>query len=425
MPKQVAWQRGDRPHRQDREAIADGAAGPRLCYLAESFYPNIGGIETQGRLLAESLAARSLDLLVITNRVPASSECEETLFGARVVRVSPAADTPGLQRWPMMLTALVELLRRRRDYDIIFVDGFRTLGIPAVIAARLLGKKTVLKPANGGEMSGAFFDGRLRKYGLSHSHPLVGPVLRSRNAVLKKADLFLPNTTDVRDEILAAGVSPSKVVLLPNVYDPARFRPAAAEEKRAVRRRLGVDGRPVAVFVGRLVSWKGPQLLVRIWREFSAEGNPPLLLLVGPDGNDMHNCAPVIRRYVREHGLEPHVRLTGGVDDVETYLRAADVFVFPSQGEETATTAILEAMACGLPIVTTASPGVSDLVTDEVGRLVEREDLTGLKSTIADLLHDPPLRARLGHAAVERADQLYSASMVHAEYVRLFRELLR
>ena len=138
---------------------------PRICYLSESFYPVTGGTESQGRAFVEYFTRQQVEILVITGHVPIDSKREEILFGIRVLRIPPSGNKPGMKRWPMIVTSCIWLIKERRHFDIIFVDGFRTLGLSAAVVGKLFGKKVVLKPENIGEMSGKFFDGRLKNLG--------------------------------------------------------------------------------------------------------------------------------------------------------------------------------------------------------------------------------------------------------------------
>lgn len=395
----------------------------RVCYLTESFYPIIGGGETQARLAAEWFSRHSVDLTVITRRVLVSSKRKEALFGARVVRIPPTGEA-GFLRWPMMITALFWLMKERKTFDFIFVDGFRVLGVPAVLAGGVFGKKIVFKPQNIGEMSGAFFDGRLRKVGLSHTHWLVKPIVALRNFILRRVHAFCPTSTDMAKEFLRADVESDKVHLIPNCYDNSRFMPASADERNRLRKKHSIDkDRMVEIFTGRLVSWKGPQHLVKMWNEIVEANNHPLLLVVGPDGNDMFDCADEIRNYIRKYNLNNDVVMTGGVRNVEDYLHLSDFYVFPSQGGEGLPTSIIEAMACGLPVISTRSTGITDLVTPQTGLTVEPTDFEGFKAAIVIMLTQEELRKKLGRAAAKKAKLLYSPDGVICQYIQVFQAL--
>jgi glycosyltransferase involved in cell wall biosynthesis len=107
------------------------------------------------------------------------------------------------------------------------------------------------------------------------------------------------------------------------------------------------------------------------------------------------------RGALRLAGPLPHDRLA------DAY-RAADVFVWPSLCEEPFGIPLVEAMACGLPVVATRSGGVADIVEHGVsGLLVERNDPAGLAEAIASLLDAPALRASMGSAGRARAEQLF------------------
>ena len=398
---------------------------PRICYVSEAFYPVTGGIESQGRAFVEYFTSQKFEVLVITGHVPKSVKREQQLFGARVLRIPPSSSLPGKQRWSMIVTSFIWLVKERKHFDIIFVDGFRSLGVSAVLIGHLFKKKVVLKPENFGEMSGEFFDGRLRKYGLSSLHWLVRPFLYVHNLILKSGHRFVPNTTDTQREILSCGVREGQVHLIPNVYNASKFFPASVDEKRILRNRLGIDEqRTVAVFIGRLVAWKGPQHLVSMWRNITKTYVQPLLILVGPDGNDMFDCAEEIRDYIKQHKMQNNVMMTGGVENVEDYLKVSDFFVFPSQGGETATTALMEAMDCGLPIITTDATGVVDLVTRETGIVVGSRDFQEFEEAIVKMIVDESLRKRLGSAGQKRANQLYTPDCVYPQYLHIFRSLM-
>lgn len=403
----------------------NGASQPlRVLLLTETYQPELGGGERQAALLAQGLHRLGYRVTVLTRRSRQELAREETLDGVRIVRVGPAG--PGRRRkWGLLVTALPALLRRARDCDVVLVSGFRILAVPALLARRLLGTPVVLKADSSGEMSGEYFHAGLARVGLAPSSVLVRAALALRNRLFRRADAFVAMGEQLRDELLAGGVPARSVHLIPNGVDTRVFRPASPEERSAFKARLGLPAGPVAIYTGRLVSYKGLPLLLGVWRELAREIESATLVLVGEGSGDMHNCEPALRDYVARHGLDARVRFTGAVGKVEDWLRAADAFVFPTENEAFGL-ALVEAMACGLPAVTTAVGGIRDFVTDRVNAIVIAPgDAAGLARGVRSLLCDPALAADLGQAARKSVVGRFGEESVAAAYARLFAGLVR
>jgi glycosyltransferase involved in cell wall biosynthesis len=113
------------------------------------------------------------------------------------------------------------------------------------------------------------------------------------------------------------------------------------------------------------------------------------------------------------------VCFTGAVDRVEDWLRAADLFVFPTENEAFGLS-LVEAMACGLPAVTTKVGGLGDYVADGINaRVIEPGDVHGLVAAIEALLDDPVLAANLGRAARETVCRRFGLDAVAGRYEQL------
>ena len=132
----------------------------RVCFLVESYYPVVGGMETQTKSLAGALKRRGLSLFIVTRRPAADLKRQDKVDGIPVYRVEPTGASSRL-RWGMVVRCLPHLWRMRDAYDVIFVPGFRALGLAAVIMGRMIGKPVVLKGESCGELSGTFFAGWL------------------------------------------------------------------------------------------------------------------------------------------------------------------------------------------------------------------------------------------------------------------------
>jgi glycosyltransferase involved in cell wall biosynthesis len=396
----------------------------KICIFTETFHPVIGGGETQARVLAEGLTLRGHEVLVLTRRSDASLPKVDSLGPVAVHRVGPTGRGQ-FKKWGLVLTGLLALLQLRRRYDLIFVSGFRILGIPSVIAARLLGKCVVLKADSEGEMSGAFFAPGLARFGTNLSAWPLRAFIRLRNALFRRSDAFVAITANVAVEMAEARLDPARVHRIPNAVDTSRFCPVGAEHKRELRRHLDLptDARIVA-YTGRLVTYKGVPLLVSIWPGIVATHPDALLLLVGTGGLDMHACEDELRRAVQAQGLERKVVFTGSVENVHEYLQAADLFAFPTE-TDAFPSSVIEAMTTALPVVTTPVGAISEIVRDgENGLLVPPRDGQAVAQAIERVFTDPVLAGRLGQAAWQTVQDLYSAERITQRYAELFAGLV-
>jgi phosphatidylinositol alpha-mannosyltransferase len=187
---------------------------------------------------------------------------------------------------------------------------------------------------------------------------------------------------------------PGPVRIVPNGVDRSRFRPGL--------RRLDAwdDGTPNVLFVGRFDPRKGLPELFDAAETLAREGLSFRLILVG-DGQ----LRPYVERRCRGV-LAGRVHLEGRVahDRLPRYYATADVFCSPARGGESFGLVLLEAMACGTPIVTTDLPGHRTVVTpDREGLVVPPRDAEALTRALRALLEDPRARAEMGRRGIETA----------------------
>ena len=402
-----------------------GTAALGVCILTETFHPVTGGGETQARSLAEGLAAEGMRVHVITRRSDAALAPVDTVGGVPVHRVGPAG--PGqLKKWGLVFTGLVELARLRKRYDVLLVCGFRVLGIPAMLASLFSRKPCVLKADSQGELSGAFFDAGLARLKLRHDRFPVSLAVKLRNLLLRRAACFVAMSAVIEQEYLALGVAPDRIRRIPNSVDVGRFAPADAARRKELRGRLDIpQDRRVAIYTGRLVTTKGLPSLLRAWREVAARCPDALLVLVGSGGLGLQNCEALLRRQVREWGLEDRVLFTGSVENVHEYLQASDLFVFPTEREAFGIS-VIEAMACGLPVITTGVDGIRDVVRPGLDALVvPPKDDAALAEVIVRGLQKGDAIDAMASEARRRAVAEFSGTRVLAAYRELLAGLVR
>jgi glycosyltransferase involved in cell wall biosynthesis len=316
------------------------------------------------------------------------------------------------------------LVVRHRHWDIVLVSGYRVLGIAAVAAARLLGKRVVLKADNDGEMSGAYFKGGAEKLGIGGAERTLRAFVAARNLLLRRADHFVSLSSTIADELIANGVPPAEITRIPNSVDISRFKPVSPGEKAPLRAALGLPTTgPVVVFTGRLLQSKGVLDLVQSWAELAPDFPDATLVIVGSGQHLMHSCEAELHESIAELGLGDRVVTTGFVTNVESYLKAADIFAFPTTEEAFGISAI-EAMAAGLAVVATRVGGLNDIIDPEVNGLqIEAHDQPALTAALRRLLADPGLCARLGQKAMATVEARYTTDAVLARYAELFRRV--
>ena len=225
------------------------------------------------------------------------------------------------------------------------------------------------------------------------------------------------NSEMVRGEIASRfGIDAAKLVLIRNAVDAARFHPGLRAEMRdAVRQQLGIPrDASLVLHVGSGFERKGVRFLLRA---LARSRTRPWLVVAGRDKRASRYASLAHRL-----GIGERVRFAGSVSDVRPYLGAADAFVLATLYDPQPNAA-LEAMAAGLPVITTPKCGVAELLREgESGYVRDALDVAGLAEAMDRL--EPPGGRAMGEAA--RAAVLpFSPQAMAEEYLALYRRLLR
>ena len=302
-----------------------------------------------------------------------------------------------------LVTLLWYLWRHRREYDLIHMHMLNQAAFPGVLAGRWLKKPTIVKPSSSGVNSN-LRTMQMNKRLISASRQMLPMIL--------KADRFVAINQEIVNELKMSGVSSERIVNIPNgvVVD---------ELTRKINYKVNEPIR--LIFVGRLHYYKGLDVLLSSFCEVLAirPSTSWRLLLLG--GGSLRG---ELEGTAKRLGIDRNVEFCGQVNNVSSYLTQADLFVLPSRVEGMSN-ALLEAMACGLPCITTSVAGNMKLVRNfENGLLVPSEDITALTEAIICLAEDESLRRRLGQAAYQKAKAEYSLGSVASRYVELYNNLL-
>lgn len=391
----------------------------RVCLLTDSYYPVVGGGEAHARLLCGEFRRLGVPVFVLTGHKVATSPVMETLDGVVVHRVPPAG-YPRLGKYLMLGSSFWRLIRMRHEYDVMYVCGIRTLGLVAVLAALLLGKKCVLRAESRGEVSGGFIwekpDGRVNRL---LKLMFIGPIWL-RNVFLKKADAFLSIAAVIRDEYEACRVPAEKIVEIPNGIDVERFCSVPPEARASLRRKLGLPEGRLFAYTGKLNRGKGLEFLVRVWKEWVPHHPDCRLLLIGSGAMQFLSCEKELRDYVDQNGLQGSVLFAGSVSNVQEYLQSSDFFLFASESEALPL-ALLEALATGLPTVASDIGGCRAIITDgRDGRLAPPNDPAAWVAGLEALLNHPAMSENWGKAGRDTVVQKFSIAHVAEQHLVLF-----
>jgi len=249
--------------------------------------------------------------------------------------------------------------------------------------------------------------GRLKNRVARSAAELEPPIrLHEETRIVSGADRIVAANVVERAELLRDYAAPaSRIATIPCGVDTDLFVPG---DRAEARRRLGLDERPVLLWVGRIAPIKGLDTLLDAVARLSAAGQGLRLLIVGGEADEPTNGHEAsLRQRIERLRLEDTVRFVGPQPQsvLPVYYVASDVTVLPSYYESFGMVA-LEAMACGSPVIASRVGGLVTTVRDGVtGFLVPDSDVAALADRIGSLIADADLRWRVGREGVRWAAQ--------------------
>lgn len=358
------------------------------------FYPPEyhGGLESVVVTLNTELVRRGIAVTYVVSSIRGPGRIEE-IGGVRIVRAASLGRLLSQPVSPALLTAV-----RRERGDVVHLHHPNPLGDLAALADRR--RPLVITQHSDVVRQRALW-------------ALYGPVVRQ---ALARARFVAIGSAQLLATSRELKGFESKTRIIPFGIDPARFAPAPQLLARARALRAAWGDAPIVLAVGRLVAYKGFDVLIRAMEPLEAR-----LVLVG--------TGPEEPRLTALAGDGGRVVFAGRVsdEDLVAYYYAADVFCLPSVTiAEAFGVVLLEAMACGKPLVTTSLPtGVSAVNRDGVtGLVVPPRESGALREALRSLLGDAGRRGAMGGAAHRVLEQEYTAALMGERYAALYEEAL-
>lgn len=373
----------------------------KVLFIIRYFHPFVGGTEKQALTLASRLVANGIDVTILTSRFRHSWQRTEYIQNVRVIRLpSPSIKVIGAM---VFLTCLAcYLIRYKKHYSIIHAFQIGYTSLVSIALAMGLKIPSLLKVASSG--SG-------------------GDITRAKRTawgklcllMAKRATRIIAVSDSVKKELMEEDVPPDSIESIANGVDLDLYKPSM--DKSAIRRRMKLPDKSTIVYTGRLSTEKGVDVLVRSFALLVK--TQPCQLLIIADGPELEAVA----RLIAEHNLDGSVMLVSNAGEVAPYLNASDVFVLPSRYEGLSN-ALLEAMACGLPVISTRVGGSRDIIEDGMsGLLVEADETDQLRDAMERVLCDRQLADTLGANARVAVEANHDMKSIANAYINLYRDL--
>jgi len=215
------------------------------------------------------------------------------------------------------------------------------------------------------------------------------------------------------------GVKEKDIQVVHNGIDVEKFKSQNTKLKTQIKKNLGLGDGPVVGIVARLSDVKGHKYLIEAMGDILEKIPQTQLLIVG-EGKMEKELVTLVERL----GMEKNVFFLPSVSDAKDALSIMDLFVMPSLKEGLGLS-LMEAMACGLPVVASDVGGIKSLIQDgHNGLLIRPADSKGLSFAILELLQNPERAEKLGRAARVFINQNFSQENMILETERVYRECL-
>lgn len=379
--------------------------------IVPSFYPYVGGAERQAQRLSEQLIAQGWEVNILTRRhnprnpyLPPDHEINNGVPIHRIFSKGPSR----LASLLFIVIGLWYLWRNRNDKaNIYHAHGIGAQSWLAILARYLFGGYCIIKLRTGRYL----YEKRVSSR--------VG--LWRFRIVLRQMHRIVVVSTEVEGFLHDLGIPADRVVRIPNAIDVSLFYPASPQECTAARERVGLStNKAIILYVGRLELIKGLDVLLDAWTLLPAYVHTQALLVLVGDGQARERLQQMVSR---SH-IESTILFVGEQKDVRDYYWAADVFVLPSRTEGLSN-ALIEAMACALPVVASCVGGAKDVVEHtENGLLFESGNRTQLAENLSSMIAMRGRWTDMGFKSRQTVTQYANLEAVVSGLERVYAQLL-
>jgi glycosyltransferase involved in cell wall biosynthesis len=383
--------------------------------FTDYFFPELGGIQDSIATISRALGARGHHVDIFAPRYGARDYARigaapvERDLGANVrIRRRASLPFPSSTRQSRAaapsLLGWTQLTLQDRP-DVIHVHSFFGIGLEALLNGAML--KIPVVGTNHTTIAG--FAGHI---------PVS--VARASAFVLwfyNRCQYVTAPSRSVFDELGVGALYPPRSVIS-NPIDTGLFKPADGDARAALRARFGLSG-PVITYAGRLAPEKNITVLLQAVALLKQHGIIAQLAIAGHGSHEA-----ILRDLADELTIVGQVKFLGTLaqQDLTVLLQASDIFAIMSTSE-TQSMVLLQAMACGLPVIGANTRALPDFIGPDNGLLADPHDPADISAAMAHLLADPARRQTMGEAGRQRAAR-FGVDAVADEWERLYERVL-
>mgnify|MGYP001561005476 CR=1 FL=1 len=347
------------------------------------FPPDIGGPASYGRTLAQKLAENfSVSLVTYSSKRKFPEDKNQPFKIIRIARWLP--------KFLRHFVFFVKTVSAAKGADVIFSLNAISAGLPALWAAKIRKKRFFVKIVGDYAWETAVNKGKtfllIDDFQKSKRRGWIGILHNLQVKVAKGAEGVIVPSHYLADMVKNWGVPEGKIKV---IYNGVDFKPLEISKEEA-RKKLGIAGN-IILSIGRLVPWKGFRMLIKIMPQLFEINQFFRLVIVGGGPE-----RKILESIVKNMRLENKVYLVGkkSKEELATYMAAADIFIL-NTAYEGFSHQILEAMAAGVPVITTAVGGNREIIRQgENGFMVKYNDEFNLIEAIKTVWQMEELRTR-------------------------------
>jgi glycosyltransferase involved in cell wall biosynthesis len=360
----------------------------KILFISDVYFPRINGVSTSIETFRHELRKIGHTVHLIAPDYPGSSSDESDIMRVPS-RQLPFDPEDRLMKFNWVMAHLEKL--RSEHYDIIHIQTPFVAHYLGIKLSRLLSIPCI-------ETYHTFFEEYLHHYIPFVPKALMGTVARrfSRHQGNSLDGMVVPSRPMM--EVLRNYGVTTHAEVIPTGLEPESFEPGNGDD---FRMKYGIAlNRPMLLFVGRVAHEKNIGFLLHVVDRVR-KSIPEVLLLIAGAGPAREG----LEHEVNKSGLSQNVMFIGYLDrhtELNSCYHSADIFVFSSR-TETQGLVLLEAMAQGVPVVSTAEMGTRDVLREGAGVWIAKEELQDFSGKVIMMLGDAGVRARLGEAGREYA----------------------